>query len=142
MNLQLHELKSHCTGTDPLCSVKVAFISIIVVKMHKQYEEQHQNYYLRQLDIHSFNTILLLSIHTFKTNTALSLGYNLNFNACKERACAYISIMDDDIVEKSESFTISLERTTDLDSRISLSSERGEVTILDDDGMLTNVSGH
>ena len=50
--------------------------------------------------------------------------------------------MDDDIVEESESFTISLGNTTDLDSRIRLDSGSAEVTILDDDdGMLKIVSG-
>lgn len=50
--------------------------------------------------------------------------------------------MDDDIVEESESFMISLKNTTDLDSRIHLNSGSLEVTILDDDdGMLKISSG-
>ena len=65
---------------------------------------------------------------------------NLSFIACEEIACATIIIVDDDIVEMNESFTISLGRTSDLNKRISLSPDSKLVTILDDDGTLTAVS--
>ena len=65
---------------------------------------------------------------------------NLSFIACEEIACTTISIVDDDIVEMNESFTLSLGRTSDLNKRISLSPDSKQVTILDDDGMLTTVS--
>ena len=61
----------------------------------------------------------------------------LNFSSCEERACTPVIIVDDDIPEKNESLAISLVRTADLDQRIILSSESEEVTILNDDGMLT-----
>ena len=41
---------------------------------------------------------------------------------------------DDDIAENEESFTVSLEKTSDLNNRISLSPDTTLVTILDDDG--------
>ena len=56
------------------------------------------------------------------------------FHACQDTACVSIPIVDDDIAENDESFTVSLERTSDLDSRISLSPDTALVTILDDDG--------
>ena len=56
-------------------------------------------------------------------------------------ACVNILIVDDDIIEGNESFTISLENTTDLDSWICLSSGSAEVTILDDDLMTEGTEG-
>ena len=56
-------------------------------------------------------------------------------------ACVNILIVDDDILEGNESFIISLENTTDLDSRICLSSGSAEVTILDDDLMTEGTEG-
>ena len=56
-------------------------------------------------------------------------------------ACVNILIVDDDILEGNESFIISLENTTDLDSRICLSSGSAEVTILDDDLMTEGTGG-
>ena len=58
----------------------------------------------------------------------------LRFRACQNKACADISIVNDNITEYDESFGIVLERTPNLDSRISLSPESSVVTIMDDDG--------
>ena len=91
---------------------------------------------------------MLVTLCIINTNvTAFCLGLradyeniqNLSFIACEEIACTTISIVDDDIVEMNESFTISLGRTSDLNKRISLSPDSKLVTILDDDGMLTTV---
>ena len=57
----------------------------------------------------------------------------LRFRACQNKACADISIVNDNITEYDESFGIVLERTPNLDSRISLSPESAVVTIMDDD---------
>ena len=90
-------------------------------------------------------SVLSLLVNLFNiivTAFCLGLGTDygniqtLNFTACEEIACTNISIVDNEIVEKNKSFTISLEKTTDLDKRISLSPDRKQVTILDDDGML------
>ena len=43
-------------------------------------------------------------------------------------------IMDDVMVEKDESFNVILERTTDLDSRITLIPVNGVMKITDNDG--------
>ena len=60
----------------------------------------------------------------------------LFFEPCETRACVTLSIVDDNIAEKNESFRITLERTSDLDSRIILNRRNGEVAIQDDDGTL------
>jgi hypothetical protein len=57
----------------------------------------------------------------------------LRFRVCQNKACADISIVNDNITEYDESFGIVLERTPNLDSRISLSPESSVVTIMDDD---------
>ena len=76
------------------------------------------------------------------TSISLFLGadydlHTLIFSSCEERACTFVSFVDDDVLEENESLTISLVRTADLDQRIILSSESEEVIILNDDGMLT-----
>ena len=48
--------------------------------------------------------------------------------------CLRVDIIDDYSVEKRESFSISLERTENLDERIRISPDRGTVTIEDFDG--------
>ena len=58
----------------------------------------------------------------------------LIFEACMTRVCEALSIVDDDISERMESFYLTLERTSDLDSRIILNPRDGEVTIFNDDG--------
>ena len=59
---------------------------------------------------------------------------DLFFDACMARVCEDLSIVDDNISERTESFYLTLERTSDLDSRIMLNPMDGEVTIIDDDG--------
>ena len=56
------------------------------------------------------------------------------FDACTTRVCEALTVMDDDISERVESFYLTLERTSDLDNRIILNRREGEVTINDDDG--------
>ena len=46
----------------------------------------------------------------------------------------YIPIEDDRILENIESFILTLERTSDLDSRITLDPVNGVVEIIDNDG--------
>ena len=59
-----------------------------------------------------------------------------NFTACEHRKCVSLSIVDDSIVERVESFYITLERTPDLNERINfdLAAVQGVVNIIDDDG--------
>ena len=57
------------------------------------------------------------------------------FDMCETRRCTEIPIVNDMIVELTESFLVILERTPGLDSRITLNPINGAVEIIDDDGM-------
>ena len=57
------------------------------------------------------------------------------FAACQRKSCILVNITDDEILENIESFNFTLERTSELDSRISLEPVDGVVYINDDDGM-------
>ena len=57
-----------------------------------------------------------------------------SFDACATKVCAALSIVDDEISERIESFYITLERFFNPDSRIVLNPKNGEITIDDDDG--------
>ena len=46
--------------------------------------------------------------------------------------------MNDEELEKTESFTVTLERTSDLDSRIILAPVNAKININDDDGTYYN----
>ena len=54
----------------------------------------------------------------------------VQFESCETRRCVNISILSDLIEEPDESFNYTLERTPDLDSRISLDPVEGEVVIV------------
>ena len=66
----------------------------------------------------------------------------LFFDACTTRVCETLSIVDDNISERIELFYLTLERTSDLDSRIILNPRDGAVTIVDDDGKLIFMNAH
>ena len=61
----------------------------------------------------------------------------LSFDECDTRACISITIVDDSMVEMTESFNVTLDRIAGLDSRITLNPSRveGVIQITDDDGM-------
>ena len=59
----------------------------------------------------------------------------LEFGSCDTRQCTEIPIVDDMIVELTESFFVTLERTPDLDSRITLDPVDGGIEITDNDGV-------
>ena len=58
----------------------------------------------------------------------------LMFMACETRACTNVTIIDDNVVELTERFSVKLNRTNDLDPRITLNPVVAEVDIMDDDG--------
>ena len=64
----------------------------------------------------------------------------LFIEACTTKTCVTLPIVNDDISERVESFYLTLETTSELDSRIILNPRNGEVTIHDDDGILTIVN--
>ena len=58
----------------------------------------------------------------------------LMFEACERRRCVNVTIVNDDVLEMTESFHVTLERTPGLDMRIRLDQVDGVVEITDDDG--------
>ena len=54
--------------------------------------------------------------------------------ACTIVHCASVRIINDQMVEKTEAFGITLGKALDLDSRITLTQVDGTVEIRDDDG--------
>ena len=62
----------------------------------------------------------------------------IRFGPCQRISCAVVVIDDDNVVEKTESILIRLERTDDLSNRIRLGVSSGEIEVEDDnDGMCT-----
>ena len=65
-----------------------------------------------------------------------SVNVTLTFAECQNRSCVDVLIEDDDVLELTESFSVTLERTLGLDDRIELGPVDAEVEITDNDGML------
>ena len=63
-----------------------------------------------------------------------TLSTILMFDTCEIRQCDNISIVDDVTLEMTESSSVTLERTPDLNSRITLNPVDGDINILDNDG--------
>ena len=66
----------------------------------------------------------------------LELNSILSFDACQSRSCINVTIVDDLVDEPLEYFNFTLERTPDLDTRISLD---GQMAIIDNDGKYFNL---
>ena len=67
----------------------------------------------------------------------VSLSTTLMFAACETQRCVNVTIVENIIVESIETFCITLERTPDLDSRITLNPVTEEIEIIDNDCKLT-----
>ena len=74
-----------------------------------------------------------MSPQDFTSSTTL-----LSFDECDRRMCVSITIVDNSMVEMTESFDVTLERTTSLDSRITLGIADGVFEIIDNDGIKRN----
>ena len=61
----------------------------------------------------------------------LELNSILSFDACHTRRCINVTIVDDLVDEPLEYFDFTLERTPDLDTRISLNPVDGWIAIID-----------
>ena len=61
-----------------------------------------------------------------------ALSTTLMFDTCETRQCDNISVVDDVTLEMTESFSVTLERTPDLNSRITLDPVNGKMYIDDD----------
>ena len=64
-----------------------------------------------------------------------SLSTVLMFDVREMRRCVNVRIVDDAVLELSESFDVNLERTSGLERRIRLNPVDGEIVIDDNDGM-------
>ena len=64
----------------------------------------------------------------------LELNSTLSFDACQNRSCINVTIVDDLVDEPLEYFDFTLERTPDLDTRISLNPVDGRIAMIDNDG--------
>ena len=60
----------------------------------------------------------------------------LMFDACYTRRCVDVTILNDADNEPDEMFGITLERIPDLNDRTTLDPVTGDITIVDDDGMI------
>ena len=58
----------------------------------------------------------------------------LSFAECDTRQCVHVTIVDDVIVEQNEDFSVVLETTPDMYSRITLNPASGHVHIISEDG--------
>ena len=58
----------------------------------------------------------------------------MKFEKCSREECQYIIIIDDDMVERDETFHVTLERTPGLDKSIKLDPTEKRVKIISDDG--------
>ena len=59
---------------------------------------------------------------------------SLRFNRCERRKCVVVPIVDDLMLEHSEVFLLTLERTPSLAGSITLDPVNGRVEVSDDEG--------
>ena len=89
---------------------------------------------------HTFHTTVYTIFNTVSPMdyTGVSLAI-LMFGACERRRCVNVTI-ENDVLENTESFDVTLERTTGLDGRITLDPVHvdGEIEITDNDGKLVS----
>ena len=57
----------------------------------------------------------------------------LTFAACETQRCVNVTIIDDLTLETEETFDVTLNRTADLDNRITLDPAAEEIQIIDND---------
>ena len=58
----------------------------------------------------------------------------LRFDACAKRQCLMLPIVNDDIIEDTESFSINLEKSLGLSNRFTVDPSVKVINITDDDG--------
>ena len=78
----------------------------------------------------------MISTHTVAPYDYIALSAILEFEECETRKCEEIVIVDDLILEMEETFSFTLNRTENLDPRITLDPTEGDVVIVDNDSML------
>ena len=63
-----------------------------------------------------------------------AVSTTLMFAACETRQCVKVQIVDDETLEMTESFIVTLDRTPALDTRITLNPVDGDIVILENEG--------
>ena len=117
----------------------------------REYLSMYMNSLHKSLFHHSIFICILYSLYIY---SALSYTYLatlaetpmdyeavdtiLLFTACEIRACFNVGIVDDNIAELTERFSVKLNRTDGLDERITLDPIVAEVEIVDNDGEWMN----
>ena len=61
----------------------------------------------------------------------------MDFQSCQRRLCVDIAIVDDEEVEDTEWFSVSLLRQSGTDTGITIEPAAGQINILDHDSMIT-----
>ena len=67
------------------------------------------------------------------TDDFILLSEMLNFEVGETLKCQQITLINDQIPENTERFTVSLSRTSDLDPRIRISPQEAEIVVTDSD---------
>ena len=84
--------------------------------------------------------LVLILIFTVASIDYGALSSTLMFGSCETRSCVNVTIVDDLVDEPEEFFYVTLTKTSDLDSRISLNpfdGQIGQIEIIDNDGKYT-----
>ena len=77
---------------------------------------------------------LILPMFTVAPSDYVALSTILIFAPCETQRCVDVAIVDDMIAEQMESFVVTLQRTPDLDSRITFNRAAGAIEIINNDG--------
>lgn len=65
-----------------------------------------------------------------------NISETVNFYGCQRQHCVDIAIVDDEVLENTESFSITLLPTYDFDSAITIEPAVGQIMIRDNDGII------
>ena len=74
-----------------------------------------------------------ISLPPESPNDYVAVSTTIEFDSCEVVQCIDMNLHDDMMHEMVESFAVTLERTPDLDDRITLSPVDGEIEIVDND---------
>ena len=97
--------------------------------------------YVVKSAIHTYYFILLLSFFIVQGRDYTLNDRALNFGACSKKECLTVDIIDDDLIEDTETFTITLQPPSqDFTERIILSPNVTTVTIEDEDSKFPDLS--
>ena len=88
---------------------------------------------LTAISVHNFRPHSLFALSADSPGDYNSMDTILSFEPNGAESCVDVIIQNDNITEQTESFTVTLERTSDLDDRVILNHTDGMISIIDDD---------